>query len=83
MAGDNKGDQPCCIIGRLVVRRGHNGLPITHRETDACQERHIDWFVQNGWEVLIRDSDIPLGSHDQNSQTGQSGPNRSGEDDEC
>lgn len=73
-------DEPCCIIGRLVVRRGHNGLPVSHRETDSCQERHIDYFLQQGWEVLIRDSDMPTGPHDIGSS--QSGPQRN-EDDGC
>ena len=71
-------NEPCCIIGRFVVRRGHNGLPVSHRETDACQERHIDWFVQNGWEVLIRDSEMPKAD-----KPSQSGPNRTSDDEEC
>jgi hypothetical protein len=49
-----------CIIGRIVTRRGPTGLPESHREIDVCQERHAQWFADNGgWEVLIRDSDVP------------------------
>ncbi len=49
-----------CIIWRNVTRAGLKGMPESHREIDVCQERHAEWFAQNGgWEVLIRDSEIP------------------------
>jgi hypothetical protein len=61
---------PHCIVGRIVTRRGRNGLPECHRETDACQERHAPKWIKDGWEVLIRDSEMPLKPECEPSQSG-------------
>jgi hypothetical protein len=67
-----------CILGRIVIRRGRNGLPESHREVECCKERHAEWFVKNGgWEVLIRESEMPIGPHD--IEPAQRNENRSGD----
>jgi hypothetical protein len=73
--------EPHCILGRIVTRRGRTGLPESHREVECCQERHAEWFMAHGgWEVLIRDSEMPMSPHEL-IDPAQSNPQR--EDSEC
>jgi hypothetical protein len=50
--------EPHSIIYRYVTRAGRNGLPESHRDVVIVQERHEWKFVQDGWTVFVRDSEV-------------------------
>jgi hypothetical protein len=53
-----KSREPHSIIYRYVTRAGRTGAPESHRENLVCQERHLTKFINDGWKVLIRESEI-------------------------
>jgi hypothetical protein len=50
--------EPHSIIYRIVKRPGPGGLPENHRVIECCQERHEWKFVNDGYTVAWRDSEI-------------------------